>query len=90
MSIHVSVQLPRADALVAAEVAGDVLGSVPGQDDVGHLVRRDQSLGTRMMDSVGSPQMGLKMTGQLGIGREGFLAKFALELFHVNKFDVIS
>ena len=38
VSIHVSVELPGADTLVAAELALDVLGRVPGQDDGGHLV----------------------------------------------------
>ena len=30
VSVHMSVQLPGADTLVPAEVAGDVLGSVLG------------------------------------------------------------
>ena len=41
MGVHVSVELPGADTLVAAELALDVLGPVPGEDDGGHLVTGD-------------------------------------------------
>ena len=44
MSVHVPVELPGADTLVAAELALDVLGPVPGEDDGGHLVRRYELL----------------------------------------------
>ena len=33
MSVHVPVELPGANTFVAAELALDVLGSVPGEDD---------------------------------------------------------
>ena len=39
-----SVELPGADTLVAAELALDVLGPVPGEDDGGHLVTGDNLL----------------------------------------------
>ena len=38
------IELPGADTLVAAELALDVLGPVPGEDDGGHLVTWDQLL----------------------------------------------
>ena len=91
VSIHVAVEFPSTDTFVAAEVAFDVLGSVAGQDDGGHLVAGDQLLlRPRVVDPVGSPQVRLQMARQLGVGGEGLLTQLALEFLHVDKLDVVA
>ena len=91
VSIHVAVEFPSTDTFVAAEVAFDVLGSVAGQDDGGHLVAGDQLLlRPRVVDPVGSPQVRLQMARQLGVGGEGLLTQLALKLLHVDKLDVVA
>ena len=86
-----AVEFPSTDTFVAAEVAFDVLGSVAGQDDGGHLVAGDQLLlRPRVVDPVGSPQVRLQMARQLGVGGEGLLTQLALELLHVDKLDVVA
>ena len=86
-----AVEFPSTDTFVAAEVAFDVLGSVAGQDDGGHLVAGDQLLlRPGVVDPVGSPQVRLQMARQLGVGGEGLLTQLALELLHVDKLDVVA
>ena len=87
VSVHVSVKFPGADTFVPAEVAADVLRSVFGQHDG---FRSYQMFSAGIVDPVGSSQMRFKVTGQLRIGGERFLAEFTLKFFHVNKFDVVS
>ena len=67
VSVHMSVEFPGTDALVPAQVAGDVLGSVLGQHD-GFC--RNEMFSAGVVDPVGPSQVRLKVTGQLGIGRE--------------------
>lgn len=89
MSVHVPVELPGADTLVAAELALDVLGSVSGEDDGGHLVTRYELLRPRVMDTVRASEVRLQVPRELGIGGEGLLTQLALELLHVDKLDVV-
>lgn len=84
------VELPGANTLVAAELALDVLGPVPGEDDGGHLVTRYELLRPRVMDTVRAPEVRLQVPGELGIGGEGLLTQLALKLLHVDKLDVVS
>ena len=51
MSVHVSVELPSADTLVPTQVAGDVLGSVLGQQDG---LRGYQMFSAGIVDPIGS------------------------------------
>ena len=80
-----SVELPCADTLVPAQLAADVLGSVLGQH---YLVRGDE-VGGGVVYPVGSSQVRLQVTGQLGVCGESFLAEFTLKFLHVNKLDVV-
>ena len=69
VSIHVSVQFPGADTLVTTKIAGDILGSIfgnnnssgAGDDGLGRV-------GERIVHSVSSSQVRLQVTSQLSIG----------------------
>ena len=43
-----------------------------------------------IVDPVCPSQVRLQVSGELGIGREGFLTEFTLEFLHVNKLYVVS
>ena len=67
VSIHVSVELPSTDTLVPTQVAGDVLGSVLGQQDG---LRRYEMFSAGIVDPVGSAKVRLQVSSELRIGRE--------------------
>ena len=67
VSVHVSVEFPSTDTLIPAQVAGDVLGSVLGQQD---WLRCYQMLSAGIVDPIGSAKVRLQVSSQLGIGRE--------------------
>ena len=47
-------------------------------------------LSAGVVNPVCTSQVGLKVAGQLSIGRESFLAELTLELLHVDKLYVVS
>ena len=67
VSVHMSVEFPGTDTLIPTQIAGDVLGSVLGQQD---RLRRYEMFSTRVVDPVGSAQVRLQVSRQLGVGRE--------------------
>ena len=67
VSVHMSVEFPGTDALVPAQVAGDVLRSVLRQQDG---LRCYQMFSAGIVDPVGSAKVRLQVSSQLRIGRE--------------------
>ena len=67
VSVHMSVEFPSADTLIPTQIAGDVLGSVLGQQDG---LRRYQMFSAGIVDPVGSAKVRLQVSSELRIGRE--------------------
>ena len=67
VSVHMSVEFPGTDTLIPTQIAGDVLGSILGQQD---RLRRYEMFSAGVVDPVGPSQVRLQVAGQLGVGRE--------------------